>query len=516
MKGAAWSVPVLAIAVAAPAMAISPRDIGLVGIGSFAVQRCGQITGLSFCAKNGGAAAPAGWTVQVTLPAGLQFASGNPTTQNLTTTAGGCVSVPTIRVTGAAGSYSITGTITAPVSGPAGVAQITGTVSVAPGNVKEFRTKYTWGDQASAVTYVRDTALSASEGGIAGNNAGNSFGAVVAADGTVRYWTGNTSWTGGTVSPSTLPTVAGATQVSTFRANGSAFGGAAASASAVWQWWDAGSGPTVLAVTGPTGTVLDVQSFAGRSYVLTTNGVWTWTTATSGSGSIAATALSLPAGTAAGSRIIQMSAFYDMGNNDTGAAVIIGASGSATSGQLALSTGGGNFSNVTGTGSADIRTVSAGSAGLAAIGTNGTLYTYANYAHAGIPTGWTQRDTGVSSASVWGFGGYFGGQYVKNGAVVQMFGVSGGYTTKVPTGMTGKTITKTFSSDGTYLALASDGTVYYWYGNNDNFSGSGAPAAAVLPGVTNVVDLNVWGYHYNSGVNNYFGGGFVIQGSGCP
>lgn len=81
------------------------------------------------------------------------------------------------------------------------------------------------------------------------------------------------------------------------------------------------------------------------------------------------------------------------------------------------------------------------------------------------------------------------------GQVTEFFGDTTWYTPQlirtgnITTG-TATGITKTYSSDGTYMVLKSDGTVYAWGGNLDN-GGRGA-ALPIQTGTGLTVDLNVW------------------------
>ena len=131
---------------------------------------------------------------------------------------------------------------------------------------------------------------------------------------------------------------------------------------------------------------------------------------------------------------------------------------------------------------------------------------------------WIERAAGVADFSFWGFTtdkSYAGGLWIDaSGAVTQFFSnTNSGWDApqlvrqsnkETGTPLTG--ITKTFSSDGTYLALKSDGTVYAWGGNLDN--DGRAAAATVSTGSGTVTDLNVWGRHI---ADLYYGGGYVIK-----
>lgn len=528
VKGVAWTVPAVSMAAAVPAFAASPNDFIVTGTGWSSVPRCEVISDTSFCAApRDGSPTQAGLTVEVTLPAGLQFGDGG-TTQSLTTNARGCVTVPGFRVTGAGGDYS--GAITGKVegAGPDSVGHLGGSVSVGDGVVIELRANFVDSGGTSAAVAVRSTGQLASAGASSGNDVGNSLSAAVIRggtnDGRVQYWHGTSSWANGsTPTRSTLGTVQGATMVDTYTINGSEgrTGGVAANASQLWQWHAAfdGSNPTVRPVTLPTGfgTILEIAAFPTRCYARTTAGIYSWPTDRNGT---VTTALAL---TAPNHRIyngstLGWSPYYDtrndanLNNDATGVAYI------RTDGQLSLrtypvgipaATGNGNPTDTTNVASGVVD-VAAGSAGLMALTSTGAMHTYAAYGSPADsnsrirPTGWTQRATNVSSITAWGINGYFGGLYLQNGTVTQVFG-HGSYTTRAIGGLEGQTITQIFSSDGAYLVLTSSGEVWYWFGNNDH---AGSLTARRLATTGAVADLGVWANHAGT---RYYAGAYAIE-----
>lgn len=265
-----------------------------------------------------------------------------------------------------------------------------------------------------------------------------------------------------------------------------------------------GSAPTVLAVNGITGTVLDVQATQGYGYALTTNGLYYWATAT---GTTAPTA-SLMAGTA-GNTITRFSAFGAGGALVKAGQVCTWTAPAATGTPLTCGTG--NPSAVT-----QIQAFAGNStqgAILLALTATGDLYARGPAVNS---TAWVLYASNVATFDGWGVGGsstsYTGGVYVTtSGATYQFMSINGNKQggPSLLTTLAGKSITQVFASDGTYLALASNGTVYAWGGNLD--TGRGDPT--LQSAVTNAADLEVWGYHVGGG--NFYGGGYVITGQPC-
>ncbi|PPH62543.1 hypothetical protein [Rathayibacter toxicus] len=97
VKGAAWSVPIIATAGATPAFAASPTPTLAFTQSSYSGTGCGTITGVQVKRTVDGTAPDAGKTVSVTLADGYTFADGT-TTYSGTTDANGLITLPDIKV----------------------------------------------------------------------------------------------------------------------------------------------------------------------------------------------------------------------------------------------------------------------------------------------------------------------------------------------------------------------------------------------------------------------------------
>ncbi|PPI52134.1 hypothetical protein [Rathayibacter toxicus] len=97
VKGAAWSVPIIATAGATPAFAASPTPTLAFTQSSYSGAGCGTITGVQVKRTVDGTAPDAGKTVSVTLADGYTFADGT-TTYSGTTDANGLITLPDIKV----------------------------------------------------------------------------------------------------------------------------------------------------------------------------------------------------------------------------------------------------------------------------------------------------------------------------------------------------------------------------------------------------------------------------------
>ena len=517
VTAAAWSVPTVAVVVSAPSAAAStpPEPVGppdLIDVTGFESVRCDVVPAgtVVFRALDGTSPAAKGGAVAVTLPPGLSFSAGG-TSAVVVVGEEGVVSVPAFTASGSAGSYTITaayGTATA-------VAQ--GTVTAKPGQVVELTRSPGDGNQAprfsaAAVPGLVDGVHGAISGdelaGSAGRNA-----AVITAGGQVHYWGANVG--APVTAPGTLlfsgTPVTGMVFVDTWtcaQAGNTSTGGIAAGIrpDAVYQWARTGTGAgplTVVAATGISGTVLAAESNDGYSYVLTSSGLHWWANATSGD-RVTAT---LIADTAGATAISTWSHRRANGELVFGGGVLLADGGvSLWSGSHALAPSVGA--------PADIVEFQAGQASTYALTGSGELWTQGvAFAPSAGGTSWTLRAADVSTSNAWSFEGYTGGVYVTTaGAAVQFMAAqpAGGivFRTEAKTLAAGVSLTKVFSTDGTYFALASNATVYAWGGNLDN---AGRSQPVLVAGVTDATDLNAWGFHGPS----YVGGGYVISSTGC-
>ncbi|NYF12775.1 hypothetical protein HDC34_001069 [Pseudoclavibacter sp. JAI123] len=516
IRGAAWSAPVIAVAAAAPSAAASPREFRIAPLSDFAATRCVATSAgtARFRVTLRGAAAPVGTPVALQLPAGLTFTAGG-TTANVTTVADGVVNVPAFTVTGPAGSYAITGTVNAQVS----PAQVFGDVNPSPGTVTELRRSVGPATTAPTFSTVAMTGITtATLGAISGDQAatgtvstGSNAAVIVSPGGSVQIW-GNNS---GTQAPAHSILAVGGTNVSGVRfvdswtsvqtANAGAGGVAAgATGAAVYQWYrnGTGAGPlTTTPVTGISGNVIDAQSNDGYSYVLTSTGLYWW--ANTG----ATAAATLIAGTAGAT---QFSSYAVRETAYTFGGAVLMANGSVQTWSTAAHT----LTPRAGF-PASIRSIEAGPSAVFALTNDGGLYSSGGaFSSSTGGANWTQRATGVSAFSTWSVSNYSGGSYINaTGAVTQFFAASASgiaYTTAARALASGVQAVKVFASDGTYLALGSDRRVYAWGGNLDS---GGATLPAAVTGISNAIDLNVWGYHQPSG--SFYGGGYIITSTTC-
>lgn len=107
LAGAAWSVPVIAAAIATPLAAASAGEPALEFINdAYQVSACGSTTAIGI--QLSGVAPVSGQAVIVTLPAGLVWSDGTSGSRTLTTDANGVVAVPSVKATdGNGGTYAI-------------------------------------------------------------------------------------------------------------------------------------------------------------------------------------------------------------------------------------------------------------------------------------------------------------------------------------------------------------------------------------------------------------------------
>ncbi|KZX22136.1 hypothetical protein [Rathayibacter tanaceti] len=94
VQGAAWTIPVVAAAFATPALAASNAAALEFVNGPYALQQCGELTGVQVRATQNGQPAPDGSPIRVTLPAGFTFSDGS--TSGTFPTSGGTATLPAI------------------------------------------------------------------------------------------------------------------------------------------------------------------------------------------------------------------------------------------------------------------------------------------------------------------------------------------------------------------------------------------------------------------------------------
>ncbi|PPF74089.1 hypothetical protein [Rathayibacter rathayi] len=97
VKGAAWTIPVVAVSVATPAAAASKTPTLKFTQSSYSGTACGTITGVQVKRTTDGTAADAGKTVTVTLADGYKF-KDKTTTYTATTDSSGLITLPDISV----------------------------------------------------------------------------------------------------------------------------------------------------------------------------------------------------------------------------------------------------------------------------------------------------------------------------------------------------------------------------------------------------------------------------------
>lgn len=491
--------------------------------------QCGTVAAgvVTFQATEDGAPATEGEEILLTLPEGLLFVDGG-SSATVTTGPDGMVTVPAFRALGASGSYSIQASFGGGTFESVSAFAV-GDVTPRPGTIAQLTR--TPGSASVSPTITAATVPGIQNGvtgAISGDQSAASAGAnvaIVTQDGLVRYWGRNFGVP--TPSTSTPPAtlqynganVSGVRFVDTWTSVGAtdnSAGGTAAgtAASSVYQWYRNGTGtgtPSVVRITGISGTVRSVEANERFSYALTSNGIYYWSSTAAGSGTPRTLSATGPIADTTGATSMSTWSTRDPGSTTVsyGGGVLLanGAArywaGTSSADSHALQTTSGTPSNV-----ASFESVAEA---LYILTADGELYTQGT---AFRTTSWTRRATGVSTFHAWGYAGYTGGLYVlSTGELVQFFAArpSGrAWATEARAGSVSEsTVTKVFASDGTYLALTSDSRVHAWAGNLDS---AGRTQPRLVDTVSNASDLQVWGFHQPAG--DFYGGGYVISSPG--
>ncbi|WP_136040782.1 MULTISPECIES: hypothetical protein [unclassified Microbacterium] len=109
--GAAWALPVVAVAVATPLAAASTAEPTLqFAMAAYTVSGCGTLDNVVVTATtNGTTPPPAGTAVSIALPAGYTFVDGQPSPRVLLTDPSGSITLPAIKAPASSGPLSIAG-----------------------------------------------------------------------------------------------------------------------------------------------------------------------------------------------------------------------------------------------------------------------------------------------------------------------------------------------------------------------------------------------------------------------
>lgn len=588
IRGAAWSVPAISLASAAPAFATSGQGTYRISettrsVADRTLLRCGAYPSpaVAFTVTSSRAisSTAADDRLMVTLPAGLVWLDGTPAAAprpvaapNTPVGAGGVattvVTIPGIRAVAATGAYVITATFRGQT------AQQTVWVTVTEGTYRQITRAQGGPDTAAAFSLAGVNVAQTKASAISGDQTAGSAGAnaaVVLTNGTARIWGARTGDTA--TEPTTLAyagttlgslafvdswtsTAWGANDTVARPAGADSAGGAVAQASTsgaagVWAWFrdPSATGTTaeqttrrplrVARVTGlPTGAaVRALWSHAGMSYVLLQGqGVYQWSSFLPNPGTnttVAATRMTSTAGaTLANTWGKHRPPATGGGSVAThGGAALVGrtlrvwsqsvATAGTTGTVAALAPATDTTEVALPTEVGVVTRIEATDSGILLLDDQRRLWTYNTQDGA---NSWRQRLEGVADFSVWGHVTnlrYIGGTAIDTAGRVTQFFIDNAWKTAPVVGagnapLTG--ITRVESSDGTYLALRWDGTLYGWNGNIDN---SGRTSASVLSGVTEAlqgatsVDIGVWGFHHTTGARRYNGGGYIFTSVNC-
>lgn len=152
LKGATWSVPIIAAAVAVPAYAASAGEptVTFVG-GPYTSGACDTVPDITVQATTDGTAPAVGEAILITLPEGLTWSDGSTTPRSLTTDAVGRVTLTGIRTSGPLTEGTL-------LIGAAGVGKsVNGPITITPApETFHFYNKSTTGAQDGDYTAVPD------------------------------------------------------------------------------------------------------------------------------------------------------------------------------------------------------------------------------------------------------------------------------------------------------------------------------------------------------------------------
>lgn len=495
VAAAAWSTPVILTSVATPAMAASTPTIQLTiaATGSNAtVDRCGVIPAgsLPFQTYKNGVPSGVSDPVILSLPQGLRFvgSTGNGMTTTVIPNASGLVQVPAIQAVGTAGTYSITATL-----GNSTAFHSIDVSSAGAGNAFLVPFAATSGSKSGAVSLsdVRSAATS------------DDLYAFLDGTGSL-FMSGYAIRQLPEQAPVQVLTNVASFDVASRKTN-------AYYVSVIAQTTDnrifysstVNATPNFVELTGFTGTILEVKTYDGASFVRTTDGVFyngmNFGAATNSdpfqflAGSEKATYLTTWAENNAGRR--------------AGGAFLM------PSGDIVWfnSTGQAPVTQLVGKLAAPVRSLGAGNSSLIALDVLGQAWVLGDTFNAKT---FTKLGSGYSEMATWtryNDKAYSGVAFIgTDGAVYEAQGAGG--TTFAPTkvkGLDGVVVTRVFASDGIYQVLTSDGQIWSWQGNNNIGIGTATQVQNLGP----VQDFVASGYHDDAAA--FYGWGIALTQSTC-
>ncbi len=160
VQGAAWSIPVIAAAVATPLAAASGDGALSFTLRAYAGTACTEITNVQATLTNSSGAPDAGKPVTVTLSDGYTFADGS-TTYTGTTNASGKVTLPAVRVPATGGATTFLASSAALTASAPGTAPKVGEAHIYDRSTGQT---YTFPTVPAGSTAIGDTTFLASDG----------------------------------------------------------------------------------------------------------------------------------------------------------------------------------------------------------------------------------------------------------------------------------------------------------------------------------------------------------------